>query len=332
MKLWVLVVAALTLGGCSSSEHPPIALSFTAMGTLGEVLLPADSAAEAECALHTTRASIEAIEADFSIYRPTSLVSRLNHGESIHLSPSQVRLFSLADDLVSFSAGAFDPTIGPLMHLWGFRGGTPSPPSTNALHQTLALTGWHRVLSLSNYTARLSIPNAKLDFGGLAKGFAVDSAFNATSASNILINLGGNMRARGTPRPHAHSWTIAIRNPFSPNPTDAIGTLSLTSGMAVATSGNYEQFVEFNGLHYTHILDPRSGFPTRGLAQVTIVAPTAALADGLSTACFILGPQASLPLLEQYPQTSAFFIPDEAHGGLHSAIELGAPFPWSLHP
>lgn len=118
-----------------------------------------------------------------------------------------------------------------------------------------------------------------------------------------------------------------MRDPFQAYGKREIALLLLEQGKAVATSGNYEQFVEIEGKRYTHIVDPRTAMPVRGLAQVTILAPSAALADGLSTACFILGPEASKKLLECYPEVSALFVPDEEHGGLQAEVEVGARLP-----
>ena len=309
------------------------------MGTVGELQLPRsqDSATTESAAFAAVRETVERCEAEFSIYRPGSIVSRMAAGESVPLSESAGRLFALADKAVRASGGAYDPTVGPLMKLWGFRGGDSllDEPAHDALRTALDSVGWSRVIETDGQTARQSVPNARLDFGGVAKGFAVDEAFAAlrktAPATGFLVNLGGNMRAWGAPRSGAAGWTIAVRDPFLPLGGGSVGTLLLTNGMAVATSGCYEQFVEIRGERYTHILDPRTGWPVRGLAQVTVVAPTAAEADALSTACFVLGPENSTALLAAFPGSAAYFIPDADHGGLSAATELGA-FPWIHAP
>ncbi len=329
-------------GGSRPAESvPPRALSFTAMGTVGELLIPAATPlapAEETAAFAAVRDAVERCEAEFSIYRPESIVSRMAAGESVPLSDSGARLFSLAETVVRASDGAYDPTVGPLMRLWGFRGGDrlPSEPAPDALRTALDSVGWSHVIETDGQTARQSVPNARLDFGGVAKGFAVDEAFAILRKTHpdtgFLVNLGGNMRAWGIPRPGAAGWTIAVRDPFLPLGGGSVGTLLLTNSMAVATSGCYEQFVEIRGVRYTHILDPRDGRPIRGLAQITVVASSAAVADALSTACFVLGPDASRRLLAAFPGASAFFIPDQEHGGLAAATTLGAAFPWLSHP
>ena len=316
---------------------PPRALSFTAMGTVGELLLSAAaplSPADETAAFFAVRDAVERSEAEFSIYRPESVVSHMAEGESVPLSDAAARLFSLAESVIRASDGAYDPTVGPLMRLWGFRGGDrlPSEPDAEALHTALSSVGWNRVVEIRDGAVRQSVPSARLDFGGVAKGFAVDEAFarlrRLAPDGGFLVNLGGNMRAWGIPRSGAAGWSIAVRDPFLPLGGGSVGTLLLTNGMAVATSGCYEQFVEIHGVRYTHILDPRDGRPVRGLAQVTVVASSAAVADALSTACFVLGPDASRSLLATFPDSSAYFIPDQEHGGLAAATTLGAAFPW----
>ena len=311
------------------------------MGTVGELLLPAASkadAAETEARARAAfRETAEAVEAEFSIFREGSVPSRLAAGETVVLPEASRRLFELVDTVWEASDGAYDPTVGPLMHLWGFRGrGVPDrEPGEDALAATLAECGWRRVVGRDGDAVRLA-PGAKLDFGGAAKGLAVDLVWERmrkeeTAKTGFLVNFGGNIRVSGIPRPGADGWMVAVRDPFRPYGEASVGAVTLSDGMAVATSGNYERFVEIGGVRYAHILDPRTGWPVRGLAQVTVVAPTAAQADALSTACFVLGPEASKPLLAAFPGTSAYFIPDVDSGGLSAAVTVDH-FPWLAAP
>ena len=132
-----------------------------------------------------------------------------------------------------------------------------------------------------------------LDLGGIAKGYALDVCYDrlsAMGARNFMLNLGGNIRVRGTPRKD-ETWVIGVRNPFQTG--EIVGAIRLASGMAVGTSGNYERFVTIAGKKYGHIMDPRSGRPAEGMAGVTIVATNGVQSDGLSKPLFILGPEGS---------------------------------------
>ena len=143
-----------------------------------------------------------------------------------------------------------------------------------------------------------------MDLGAVAKGFAVDRAWEALGGKiDLLLDLGGNLRAFGG------NWRTGVRNPFEQDKLAA--AFDLRPGEAVATSGNYERFVERDGVRYSHILDARTGKPTTGIAGVTVVAASAMLADGLSTTLFVLGPEAGMEFLERhYPGTAALWIPD----------------------
>jgi thiamine biosynthesis lipoprotein len=149
------------------------------------------------------------------------------------------------------------------------------------------------------------------DLGAIAKGFAVDAAWRDVTAfatrdkgeiGDVLIDLGGNLRVV------SGAWRTGVRSPFGQG---YAATIVLTNGEAVATSGNYERFVERNGVRYSHILDGRTGEPTTGIAGVTVIATSAALADGLSTTLFVLGPQEGMRFLDRWhPGIAALWIPD----------------------
>ena len=293
------------------------------MGTVGEIAVSGAPANVAAAAADAAQARIAALEEDYSAFRPDSLVSRLNRGEQVRIPADGQPLFRLAFRVAEASGGAFDPTVGPLLKAWGLRGKVPvAPPNQDALSNALAHVGWRRVHCLSGdgKTAELSVlceNGTELDFGGVAKGFAVDEASKAARAildaaglrdAGLLVNLGGNMRGFGRPRPGADGWTIAIRDPFLPYGQGSAGTLVLSNGLATATSGSYERFIDIGGERFTHIVDPRTGHPVRGVAQATVLAPTAAEADALSTACFVLGSQTPESLLAAFPGTEVRFV------------------------
>jgi thiamine biosynthesis lipoprotein len=152
----------------------------------------------------------------------------------------------------------------------------------------------------------------QLDFGAIAKGYAVDQVWQTArerGLSNALIDLGGNLRAMGEAKPGRGGWLTGVRDPF----TDSrlIARVLLYDGEAIATSGNYERFVEINGQRCAHIIDGRTAMPVTGMAGVTVVAPDAATADALSTALFILSIEKGKALLkEHYPDALALWIPD----------------------
>lgn len=244
----------------------------------------------------------------FSVFNENSLLSDLNRNGFISLpilspedektSLNPLSVISCALIIAQKSNGAFDPTIEPLMALWGFRKTTrmATAPSNDVIQKTLNLVGYHHIVittnaNLSTATVSFDSPNIQLDLGGIAKGYAVDLAYERllqAGATNFLLNLGGNIRVHGRPSRSRRHWRVAIRDPENPNQTTG-EILTLSSGQAVATSGSYERFVIINGKHYSHIIDPRTGFPTKRSDSVSVIAPTAMEADALSTANFVLG-------------------------------------------
>jgi len=310
-----LAVLAAFSAGCGPKAVPPARRAWTVMGTFAAASVPAAEADRLDAAAEKTQPVFSDVEQRLSLYNPTSELSRINAAAGdagIPAAPNTRLLIALARRYAEMTGGAFDPTVGPVVRAWGFSGGgTPdSEPDPTLISNLLSATGW-RHIAVGADTVSLALPGMKLDLGGIAKGFAVDVAFEAVRTAgvpNALIELGGNMRAIGTGREDV-PWTIGVRNPF--NRDELAGMLRLPPGMAVATSGNYERFVTLNGKRYAHIIDPRTGRPVSGMAGVTVISPTAVESDALSTSLFVLGPEASKPVLEQLPGNEAVFIPDE---------------------
>jgi len=150
-----------------------------------------------------------------------------------------------------------------------------------------------------------------VDLGGIAKGYAVDVCYDriyALGGRDFMVDLAGNLRCCGQGR-SGRPWNVAVRNPFDAE--RHLGTIQLTDGLATASSGNYERFVEIAGRRYCHILDPRTGRPCEGMAGTTVICANATEADAMSTALFVLGPAQSVDVLRRMPRCEALFVPDE---------------------
>ena len=293
---------------------PPVSRSGMGMGTFLTVTLPHSGAGRIETAFSLATNRLETLEQMMSRYRPGSEISRLNAlsgREEQALSPETFEALEHARYFHRLSRGAFDITVGPLMAVWGFNRGRAEAkhPSQRALADALERVGCAR-LFLCDQAAFLEDEGMEADLGGIAKGYAVDrilSDLAGLGVTNGLVNLGGNIRVLG--RASAKQpWRISVRNPFDAE--KPLGALSLESGMALATSGHYERFITIDGERMAHIMDPRTGRPVRGMAGVTVLAPTAVEADALSTALFVLGPEAGAELIRRLPGRAALFVPD----------------------
>jgi thiamine biosynthesis lipoprotein len=217
------------------------------------------------------------------------------------------------------SGGAFDPTVGPLVSLWGIGTETEKIPDQNEIEQALALINWKElILDREKGTAYLQRKGMELDLGAIAKGYAADEAVRIARearAGRALIDLGGNIAVMGNRggakrRMPPAPWRIGIQDPLAER-NAYIGVL-LVSDKSVVTSGIYERYFENNAKRYHHILSTTDGYPVdNGLISVTIVADRSIDADGLSTAVFALGFQQGLSLLQAIPETEVIFIFDD---------------------
>jgi thiamine biosynthesis lipoprotein len=288
------------------------------MGTLAAVQC-VDHAAAPQ-ARDNTQLAFDNLDKELSAWKSDSMLSAVNRAagnrKPVPISASFDTVLQLAMNICKESDGAFNPLIGPVMHAWGFNGAAPriSPPTAAELRGAAALADWHLLDCSSGTngpTVRLLTAGMQLDLGAIAKGYGVDLAWErlcAAGHTNLLIDLGGNLRVIGEATPGRGGWRTGVRNPFGKGAL--IGMFLMHSGEAVATSGNYERFVEIEGVRYAHIMDPRTGQPVTGMAGTTVFAPTAMQADALSTTLFVLGPQKGATLLRNHPGCEALWIPD----------------------
>ncbi len=289
--------------------------TFRSMGGLATVAIGpayADRIEPVTAQIHNIFAQLER---ELSTYRPDSDVSLLAEKAGVAplaVSEDAIRVLSLGQHFGELSDGAFDITVAPLVRLWGF-GRTSEPiglPSDETIRQQVTLVDYRRLI-LADRTAFLPVKGMAVDLGGIAKGYAVDRAFDYCRGANIedfLIDLSGNIRVCGRPQ-WGEKWEIGVRNPF--DRSRIIGKVTLESGMALATSGSYERLVEIAGQRYSHIIDPKTGYPVTGTAGVTILCRDATTADGLSTSFVVVGLKGAGKLLQKNPSADELIVPDK---------------------
>jgi thiamine biosynthesis lipoprotein len=211
------------------------------------------------------------------------------------------------------SGGAFDPTIGPLVRLWGIGTEHPRVPAEGEIREALALVDWRDlVIDRAAGTAFLRRRGQALDLGAIAKGYAADQAAALVSrrlSRRAIIDLGGNIFALGE-RPKRESWRIGVQDPLEDR-GNYLGILRVKN-QSVVTSGIYERYFEEGGIPYHHILSTANGYPVRnGLLSVTIIADRSIDADALSTAVFALGLERGRALIETRPAAEAVFVTED---------------------
>ncbi len=266
---------------------------------------------------------IDALEAQMTVYRDDSEVSRLN--STAHRGPVAVepRLFRLLEDAVALSReteGAYDVTSGALSEAWGFVKGPKRVPDPAELADARARTGWnHLRLDPERRTVAFDRQGLRINLGSIGKGHAIDRVVELLEAywwpvSGLVHGGRSSLYALGTPPGRLGGrWEVMLYNPFRPE--SPLGVFRLRN-RALGTSGAaFQQFVA-DGRVFGHIIDPRTGEPALGPASVTVLAPTAAAADALSTAFYLLGPEAAATYVSAHPEIGVVIVESAEKDGL----------------
>ncbi|MEZ5355555.1 MAG: FAD:protein FMN transferase [Bryobacteraceae bacterium] len=248
-----------------------------AMGTLFRITLYAPGPEQAKIAFSRAFALAHQLDDVFSDYRPSSELNRLCRAGNAAVSPPLFDILTLAHGLARETGGAFDPTAGPVVKLWREARANRALPAAADIDAALRRTGWRKVsLKARRRSVRLGAPDMQLDLGGIAKGWAADrilAELRRLGFPRALVAASGDIAA-GDPPPGLPGWRIAV----------AGGRVEVVRNAGVSTSGDAEQFVVLDGVRYSHIIDPRSGWALRDSSPVTVIAKNAALSDALATA------------------------------------------------
>ena len=270
------------------SADAPHVFRFAAMGSTCAIHLDAEREV-AEAASGAAMREVHRIEAKYSRYLPASFLSEINRhaaaGTAIDLDEETTALVDYARGSHELSGGLFDVTSGVLRKAWDFR--SRAAPDIGRIEALLTSVGFEK-LQWAAPRLGFAVPGMEIDFGGLAKEYAVDRAVEiccSRGAAACLIDLGGDIGVGG-PRRDRTPWQIAIRKPGARCTASATVTLS---GGALASSGDYERYIELDGQRYSHILDPKTGWPVSGLAAVSVAAERCLLAGTLSTVAMLKG-------------------------------------------
>lgn len=278
------------------------------LGTVVEIHIRSNDEQKADEAINQAFTEIRRIENLFSAQDNQSPIWKINNGKDsiFRVQPEVYNLLILCDSITKSTDGCFDVTIGNLLNIWGFHTENPHLPTALAIDSGLKVSGWNNVNLLGNCTI-LKKNSIRFDFGAIAKGYAVDKAIAVLETLGIkeaLVNAGGEIKVIGK------DWKVGIQDPK--NKSEIIEIISLDNN-SVATSGDYEQFFEVNGIRYHHILDPKTGYPAKGLQSVTIVNNSNTFADALATAVFVLGKERGMKLIETLNDVEGMLIDSEGN-------------------
>ena len=344
-----------------------VQISREAMACEFEVLLDAKKYPAGPDAAVEALDLVEALEAQLTVYRETSEVSRLNQracGQPVVVEERLFRLFERAQALWRETGGAFDITSGALSKVWGFYRRQGRMPSREEVAEALAKAGsQHLELEAESHTVRFLIPGLEINLGAIGKGYTLDRCAElllgrgvadfvihggnssvlargerqragvrsqesgnrgqgtgdggqeAVVANSQISNLKSQIGSSPSPESRAPSppvpWTVGLRHPLRPD--ERLAEFMLRD-QALGTSGSGTQFFHFQGKRYGHILDPRSGWPAEQVLSATVIAPTAAMADALSTAFYVLGVTGAQEYCEKHSEISALLVMQKGAG------------------
>lgn len=303
---------SLVLGRSEDPEPKRFEFRETHMGSEFTLLIYSNDADLASRAARSAFDRIASLDATLSDYRTDSELMRLCDqagGPPVAVSPELFAILRRSRDLSERTEGAFDVTINPVVKLWRRARRNRELPSREQLDAALDRVGWEKmILDDDLQTVRFTQPGMRVDLGGIAKGFASDSALTVLRGSGItraLVAGAGDIVA-GDPPPGRDAWTVGIAPLNDPNQAPE-RFLSLAN-QAVSTSGDAERFVEIDGVRYSHIVDPRTGLGLTGRSSVTVVSPDGTTSDSLATALSVLGPDLGIALAEQTEGAEALVL------------------------
>lgn len=333
LLIFFLLPVVLT-AGCERSV-PEYHETQYLFGTLVDFTIRGVETGKAQAAVAAVGEDFQRMHTDWHAWKPGEL-SRLNQqlpdGQFHPVSPFVLPLIQQASELAAQSDDLFNPAIGRLVKLWGFHSDSlpeGPPPSREEIQALVAQQPRMRDLVIEGNRIRSRNPAVSLDFGGFAKGAALDWAMQRLrdmGINNAIINAGGDLNVIGShgERP----WKVGVRHPQGKG---VLAALDLSDGEAVYTSGNYERYRQHEGINYSHIIDPRSGMPVQHVASVTVIDTVGARADAAATALSVAGPKDWYRIARQMGLKFVMLVDEEGRVYMNPAmaerVKFESPLP-----
>ncbi|HHC80701.1 MAG TPA: FAD:protein FMN transferase [Flavobacteriia bacterium] len=322
MKKSILLTAAVLFTATIYAQQT-YRRTLKLMGSRFDITVVANDSLKGNAYIDLAVKKISTIEQLISSWDAKSQTSLINQNAGIKPIKVDIELFNLIKRALMISKltdGAFDISYASMDAIWKFDGSMKEMPSEKAIKASVKKVGYQNILlDEKNHTVFLKLKGMKIGFGAIGKGYAADKAKQLLLSKGVvagIINASGDMNTWGK-QPNGDYWKVAITNPL--NKKNAFGLLPIKHG-AVVTSGNYEKYVTFNGKRYTHIIDPRTGYPSSGIISATVFAPKAELADALATSIFVMGIDIGINRINQIPNVECIIIDDK--GNIHTSKHI----------
>jgi thiamine biosynthesis lipoprotein len=290
------------------------------LGSPLEITVVANDSIKANEYIGLAIAEVKRIENLISDWIPTTQISKINQNAGIKAIKVDLEVFELverANRISKITAGAFDISYASMDKIWKFDGSMKEMPTEDIIKKSVSKIGYQNIiLNPKEQTIFLKTEGMKLGLGGIGQGYIADKVKALLYAKGCLdgiVNVSGDINAWGK-QPDGKLWTIGIVNPLNKNKIFASFPLE---NSAVETSGNYEKYVVFDGIRYSHIIDPRTGYPATGIISVSVFAKQTEIADALATGIFVLGVDVGLDLVNQLKGIECIIVDDK--GKIHSS-------------
>lgn len=288
--------------------------TVTLMGSRFEITIVAKDKIMANAYIDSSSAEITRIENLISDWIPTTQVSEINKNAGIKPVKVDLELLELTERAINFSEisdGAFDISFAAAEKIWKFDGSMTTIPTPQEVKESVKKIGYKNIIiDRENATIFLKFRGMKIGFGSIGKGYAADKTKQLMISKGVtagIINASGDINTWGK-QPNGKPWTVGITNPIKKQKIISVFEIS---GTAIVTSGSYEKFIEIDNKRYSHIIDPRNGYPAKGISSVTIFAESAELANGISTSVMVLGKENGLQLIKNTPEILGIIIDDK---------------------
>jgi FAD:protein FMN transferase len=323
-RILAISIALLLTSACGEEKREQIIAGRT-MGTTYHVKVVTGSFQSIAGLKEKIDARLVQINGSMSTYQPDSEISRFNDlkqaGRAFEVSADFLRVMMTAKTIFELSGGAWDATVNPLVELWGFGPAERqrAAPPKKKIAALLPKIGFENIQILPNGTLVKKNKFVTLDLSSIAKGYGVDQVAQIIQKSgfnNYLVEIGGEIFASGH-REDGKLWRIGINRPRKDAAFDDVYQIVDLNNQGFATSGDYRNFFEVDGIRYSHVIDPRTGYPvSNGIVSVSIVADNCTLADGLATAVMVMGTEKGLDLINRLQGVEGLIIIEKPNGSL----------------
>ena len=309
----LLIALTLVLIIASCAEKKPLIEGFNgyAQGTTYSIVYDNNKKLNNDKVKQEVEKVLSDFDMSLSLYIDSSMVSGVNRNEDVTVDFYFSEVFKMSAAISEMTEGAFDITVAPLVKAWGFGPDAQKNFTETKRDSLLELVGMSKV-KLTEGKVIKADPRITLDFNAIAQGYSVDvicQYFDAKGVKNYLIEIGGEVRGKGTKA--GALWRIGIDKPEDNNmsPGETLQAVIKIGDRALATSGNYRKFYVENGIKYSHTIDPHTGYPAKNrLLSATILAEECATADGIATACMVMGKEKAIEFIGNHPEFSAYYV------------------------